>query len=251
MALKAVPIKPVEAHALDDPRRPPIEAREPTTTEVHEPASQPPPPTQSPPRRRRPRDVSRNGQVSHATTVAAALTIPHAQPSSHTDLPTNPYAREGRPHQVALSLYPPQWQTIEQQCAELSAGGVPDATVTRWLFALLHFGAPRQLDSAADLIRRLARLEADEDGPYFGLRKEARGIRVFSSLWDSQRSIVTELRRDSGPQRPTLATWTTAVVEFQGPKTSAEARALLRELRLLLAGDPSPNTTATRFPSDL
>ncbi len=250
MALKAVPIKPVEAHALDDPRRPPSETREPTTTEVHEPASQPLPPAQSPPRRRRSRDVSRNGQDSHAAAVAATLTVPHAQPSSHTELPTNPYAREGRPHQVALSLYPPQWQTIEQQCAELRAGGVPDATVTRWLFALLHFGAPRQPDSAADLIRRLARLEADDDGPYFGLRKEARGIRVFSSLWDSQRSIVTELRRDTGPQRPTLATWTAAVVEFQGPKTSAEARALLRQLRLLLAGDPSPNTTATRFPSD-
>ena len=117
MALTAVPIKPVEAHSLDDPRRPPTATDE------------------------------------------------------------------------------PQWEAIEQQCAELRADGVPDATVTRWLFALLHFRAPQQPDAAENLVRRLARLEADEDGPYFGLRKEARGVRLFTALWERQRSIVTELRK--------------------------------------------------------
>jgi len=52
---------------------------------------------------------------------------------------------------------------------------VPDATVTRWLFALLHFRALREHDAAADLMRWWARLEADEESAYFGLRNEARG----------------------------------------------------------------------------
>lgn len=240
MTLNAVPIKPVEAHNLDDPRRPPSETDEPAIPQPQ--PSQPSKPAPSPPpQRRSPRDAGVN--VSRAPSTAAIARprpSPHtATPPEHPAQPVNPYARDSRPHQVALSLYTPQWQTIEQQCAELRANGVPDATVTRWVFALLHFRAPRQPDAAEDLVRRLARLEADEDGPYFGLRREARGVRLFNALWERQRSIVTELRRGSTSHRPTLATWTTAVVEFYGPKTPPEARALLRELRILLAGDPA------------
>jgi hypothetical protein len=240
MALNAVPIKPVEAHDLDDPRRPPSETNELAIPQPENP-SQPSKPAPSPPA---PRDASRDARVNVSQAPGAAAIArprPSAQTATPAERPTepvNPYARDGRPHQVALSLYAPQWTTIEQQCAELRADGVPDATVTRWLFALLHFCAPQQPDAAEGLVRRLARLEADEDGPYFGLRKEARGVRLFNALWEKQRSIVTELRRDS-THRPTLATWTTGIVEFYGPKTPPEARALLRELRLLLAGDPA------------
>jgi len=42
-----------------------------------------------------------------------------------------------------------------------------------------------------------------------------------------------------GPGHPTLASWSTAVVELAGPKTTTEARELIRELRVLLAGDPA------------
>ncbi|MGO9898663.1 MAG: hypothetical protein ACLP0J_02960 [Solirubrobacteraceae bacterium] len=243
MALTAVPIKPVEVHSLDDPRRPPTATDELAIPQPQNP-SQPSTPAPSPqPQRRTPRDAPRDAGVNVSRAAANAASAARPRPSPDTapppeHAPVNPYARDGRPHQVALSLYAPQWQTIEQQCAELRADGVPDATVTRWLFALLHFHAPQQPDAAENLVRRLARLEADEDGPYFGLRKEARGVRLFTALWERQRSIVTELRRDS-THRPTLATWTTAVFEFYGPRTPAEARALLRALRILLAGDPA------------
>lgn len=232
MPLNAVPMKPVEAHRLDDPRRPRAEMPEPALAEPDEPserfAAQPTPP------------ASRCSPSSHpySDTHMGPTRTPR---TTATEQPTpliNPYAHAGRPHQVAFSLYAPQWQRIEQQCAELRADGVPDATVTSWLFALLHFRAPHKAGAAAELVRRWARLEADEDGPYFGLRKEARGVRFFETLWERQRAIVTGLRRDSGPRRPTLATWTTALVELVGPKTAAEARELLRELRILLAGDP-------------
>jgi hypothetical protein len=138
-----------------------------------------------------------------------------------------------------VSLYVPQWERIEEQCAELRSQGVRDATVTRWLFAVLHFRAPVELGAATQLHQRWVRLEASEEGPYFGLRKEARGVRFFEALWERQRAVVTELRHAAGgPGRPTLAVWTTAVVELAGPKTAGEARDLLRELRVLLAGDP-------------
>ncbi len=149
----------------------------------------------------------------------------------------NPYARGGRPHQVAVSLYVPQWERIEEQCAELRARGVRDATLTRWLFAVLHFRAPQEREPAEQLLRRWRRLEADEHGPYFGLRKEARGVRLYEALWERQRALVAELRHAAGPGRPTLASWSTAVVELEGPKTSPQARELIRELRVLLAGD--------------
>jgi hypothetical protein len=234
MPLNAVPIKPVEAHRLDDPRRP----RSKTPEAAHPERDHLPERSVAqltPPGRERPATrPQRHPQTHPAPRPAPETTKPTEQPTP----PVNPYARAGRPHQVAFSLYAPQWQRIEQQCAELRAHGVPDATVTRWLFALLHFRAPREADAAAELLRRWARLEADEDGPYFGLRKEARGVRVFEILWERQRAIVTELRRDSGPHRPTLATWATAVVELEGPKSVAESRELLRELRIVLAGDP-------------
>jgi hypothetical protein len=137
-----------------------------------------------------------------------------------------------------VSLYLPQWERIEAHCGELRAQGVRDATVTRWLFAVFHFRAPVEREATAQLLRRWVRLEADEDGPYFGLRKEARGVRFFEALWERQRAVVTDLRRAATPGRPTLASWSTAVVELAGPTTAAEARELIRELRLLLAGDP-------------
>ncbi len=64
-------------------------------------------------------------------------------------------------------------------------------------------------------------------------------MRLFEALWERQRALVTELRHAAGPGRPTLASWSTAVVELEGPKTTAQARELLRELRVLLAGDPA------------
>ena len=242
MALKAVPITPVEAHRLDDPRRPSTHMPAPALPHpVDEPqpsAAQPTLPARSPRTARLPRSAA------HTTTPAppAETTTPADQPIP----PVNPYARAGRPHQVAVSLYAPQWEQVERQCAELRAGGVPDATVTRWLFALLHFRAPRDTDAATDLIRRWARLEADEDGPYFALRKEARGIRFFDTLWERQRAIVNNLRHDSAHQRPTLAAWTAAVLELEGPNTVAEARELLRDLRILLAGDPPDHEQSVR-----
>lgn len=151
----------------------------------------------------------------------------------------NPYARGGRPQQVALSLYVPQWDRIEEQCADLQAQGVRDATITRWLLAVLHFRAPVETDAAGLLLRRWIRLETDEAGPYSGLSKEARGVRFYETLWERQRGVVTELRRGAGYGRPTFASWSTAVVELAGPKTAVEARELIRELRVLLAGDPA------------
>lgn len=232
MALKAVPIKPaVEAHRLDDPRRPSSETpqqRLPAAPKAGAAESAAP----SPPVRRRP---ARRRSAEPAPT-------PAPEPTRAPDDPewlVNPYARGGRPHQVAVSLYVPQWERIEEQCADLRAQGVRDATVTRWLFAVLHFRAPVEREAAVQLLRRWGRLEADEDGPYFGLRKEARGVRFFEALWEHQRALVTELRHAAGLGRPTLASWSTAIVELEGPKTTAQVRELLRELRVLLAGDPA------------
>lgn len=234
MALKAVPIKPVEAHRLDDPRRPDIPKPEPPVQNsprvVAEPSAQPTP-TRA---RRQPRPT----RSPTSDTSAAPATISSATNHSAATALVNPYAHGGRPHQVAVSLYVPQWERIEEQCAELRAQGVRDATVTRWLFAVLHFRAPHGPDAAAELLRRWGRLEANDESPYFGLRKEARGVRFFESLWDQQRALITEIRHTAGQGRPTLAVWTAAVVELSGPKTAAEARDILRELRVLLAGDP-------------
>ncbi len=235
MALKAVPIKPVEAHRLDDPRRSSSKIPEPGLPAVlgAGPTNSLPPSTQA----RGQRLARSKRQPSVAQVSAPAAASPQAP--GDPEWLVNPYARGGRPHQVAVSLYVPQWERIEEQCAELYAQGVRDATVTRWLFAVFHFRAPVEREAAGQLLRRWVRLEADEDGPYFGLRKESRGVRFFEALWERQRAVVAELRHAAGPGRPTLASWSNAVVELAGPKTTAEARELVRELRVLLAGDPS------------
>lgn len=232
MALKAVPIKPVEAHRLDDPRRSSSEIPEPGHPAVPEAGAANSASPTTPARGRRPA----RSQRQQSAAVPAPVTDSPRGPGEPEWL-VNPYARGGRPHQVAVSLYVPQWERIEEQCAELYAQGVRDATVTRWLFAVFHFRAPVERDAAGQLLRRWVRLEADEDGPYFGLRKEARGVRFFEALWERQHAVVTELRA-AGTGRPTLASWSAAVVELEGPKITAEARELVRELRILLAGDP-------------
>ena len=172
MPLKTVPIKPVEAHRLDQPRHPvdetPAERDLPSAGDASAPAS-----SQSTPTRRRRAAGPKRRRSRSAEPRQRAQSRPAAR-ADEAPL-VNPYARSGRPHQVAVSLYVPQWERIEEQCAELHTKGVPDATVTRWLFALLHFRAPREHDAAADLMRWWARLEADEESAYFGLRNEARG----------------------------------------------------------------------------
>jgi len=243
MALKAVPIKPVEAHRLDDPRRSSSETPHPGPPA---PAAADSPATSTQARTRRPTrlDGQRSAEQVAVPTPDAEQAPPPSAPDNvggpaDQEWLVNPYARGGRPHQVALSLYVPQWERIEEQCADLQAQGVRDATITRWLFAVLHFRAPVETDAAGQLLRRWIRLETDEAGPYFGLRKEARGVRFYETLWERQRRIVTELRHGAGPGHPTLASWSTAVVELAGPKTTTEARELIRELRVLLAGDPA------------
>jgi len=242
MALKAVPIKPVEAHRLDDPRSSSSETPHPgppAPAAANSPATSTQARTRHPPRL----DGQRSAEQVAVTPDAEQAPQPPAPNNvggqADQEWLVNPYARGGRPHQVALSLYVPQWERIEEQCADLQAQGVRDATITRWLFAVLHFRAPVETDAAGQLLRRWIRLETDEAGPYFGLRKEARGVRFYETLWERQRRIVTELRHGAGPGHPTLASWSTAVVELAGPKTTTEARELIRELRVLLAGDPA------------
>ncbi len=150
----------------------------------------------------------------------------------------NVYARAGRPVQVAVSLYVPMWERAEEQCDELRALRVGAATVTAWVNALLHFRAPTDLEAARELAGRWRRVEIDDLGPYGGLRKEARGVRVFEPLWERQRATVTELRQaGGGERRPNLAMWTCAVCHFHAPRSSDEACQLRRDWRLLLAGD--------------
>lgn len=229
MALKALPLQPVEAHRLDDPRRPASEPAEPTPGSAAAATSVAPKAPRARQRGRAPRrSDSPTAQKAATEPVSATSAAPRA---------TNPYARSGRPHQVAVSLYVPQWERIEEQCAELRAQGVRDATVTRWLFAVLHLRAPADSEEAASVLRRWAQMEADEES-FFGLRKQARGIRFYEDLWERQRSLVAGLRQGAGPGRPTLAMWTSAVVELCGPRSADEARILLRELRQLLASDP-------------
>lgn len=229
MALKPVPIKPVEAHRLDDPRG----SSGTDAFEVAAPASRPSTPSRSNRRRR-----AAPAPAAQTVPPSAASGPPAPAPGAEPRALVNPYARGGRPHQVAVSLFVPQWERIEEQCAELRAEGVRDAAVTRWLFAVLQFRAPAEREAAAELMRRWLRLEADESGPYFGLRRQARGVRFYEALWDRQRAAVADLRNAPGLGRPTLALWTTAVVELAGPKSAAEARELLRDLRLLLTADP-------------
>ena len=129
-----------------------------------------------------------------------ALPTPDAGPAA------NVYARAGRPVQVAVSLYVPMWERAEEQCDGLRALRVGGATVTAWVNALLHFRAPTDLEAARELAGRWRRVEADDLGPYGGLRKEARGVRVFEPLWERQRATVTELRQaGGGERRPNLA----------------------------------------------
>lgn len=228
MALKALPLQPVEAHRLDDPRRPASEPAEPAADPAAPAASGVP---KAPRSRQRGKAPRRSGSATAQKAATEPVVATAAAPA------TNPYARSGRPHQVAVSLYVPQWERIEEQCAELRAQGVRDATVTRWLFAVLHLRAPTDPEEAVSVLRRWAKMEADEES-FFGLRKQARGIRFFEDLWERQRSLVAGLRQGSGPGRPTLAMWMSAVVELCGPTSADEARMLLRELRQLLAGDP-------------
>jgi hypothetical protein len=238
MALKAVPLERVESYRLDDPRRP---APAPPKPAAAPQAPAPQAPTVKRPQRREaaaaaPAETAASSNRDATSTEGVEQSSSAAMPAQ-ADV-VNPYGHAGRPHQVALSLYVPQWERIEEQCGELRARAVRDATVTRWLFAVLHLRAPHDPADAAALLRRWARMEADEDS-FFGLRKQARGIRLFDDLWERQRALVVGVAQGSGVGRPTLAMWTCAVVELCGPQSADEARVLLRELRQLLAGDPA------------
>jgi len=140
--------------------------------------------------------------------------------------------------QEAVSLYVPMGERAEDHCDELRAQRIAKATLTAWVSALLHFRAPTDPQAIREILGRWRRIEADDRGPYAGLRKQARGIRLFEALWERQRAAVSELRRaGSGERRPNLAMWTCAVCHFHAPRSTDEARELLRDLRLLLAGD--------------
>lgn len=238
MPLKALPLERVEAHRLDDPRRPPPPAGD------HSPSSTTPTTAPKPSVASQPDTAAAPSQRSAQRTAGLrrARRQQPDSPQSATALdvagPINPYAHAGRPHQVALSLFTPQWERIEEQCAELRAEGVRDANVTRWLFAVLEFRAPRDPVEAHGVFRRWVQIENDDTSTFHKLSRQARGIRLYEPLWRRQQAIVGELRRSAASSRPTLALWTSAVVELCGPKSADEARMLLRELRQLLAGDP-------------
>jgi len=121
----------------------------------------------------------------------------------------------------------------------LRAGGVRDATVTRWLFAVLEFRAPVDPIQTRSVLRRWVDIEDDDTTSFHSLKRQARGIRLYESLWQRQQDVVEDLRAGAGSRRPTLALWTTAIVELCGPKSADEARVLLRQLRQLLSGDPA------------
>jgi hypothetical protein len=122
---------------------------------------------------------------------------------------------------------------------------------TAWVSALLHFRAPTDPQAIRELVSRWRRIEADDRGPYAGLRKEARGIRLFEPLWERQRAAVSELRRaHSGERRPNLAMWTCGVCHFHAPRSTDEARELLRDWRLLLAGDQPAAEGTPALPAD-
>ena len=237
MPLKVEGFEPIQGRS-DDPRRrvaAPTPAA-PTPVDKEGSSNQPDTTRPSPAARtaspRRPRDRQRTEPKTEAASNVCALPTPDAGPAA------NVYARAGRPVQVAVSLYVPMWERAEDQCDELRAMRVGDATVTAWVNALLHFRAPTDPEAARELAARWRRVEADDLGPYGGLRKQARGVRGFEPLWERQRSTVTELRQTwGGERRPNLAMWTCAVCHFQAPRSSDEARQLLRDWRLLLAGD--------------
>ena len=115
MALKTVPIKPVEAHRLDDPRRPSREAAE-GPTAASEAAAKP---ARSAPTRRR-RSPQRRRSVEKAPPRAAdRKTTAPIEPESLV----NPYARGGRPHQVAVSLYVPQGSELRSSAPSSARRG--------------------------------------------------------------------------------------------------------------------------------
>lgn len=176
MPLKIQGFEPIQGRP-DDPRRrvaAPTPAA-PTPADKERPTDQPektPPPAArkaSP----RPRDRQRTAAKTETPSNVRALPTTDAGPAA------NVYARAGRPVQVAVSLYVPMWERAEDQCDELRALRVGSATVTAWVTALLHFRAPTDLEAARELPGRWRRVEADDLGPYGGLRKEARGVRVF------------------------------------------------------------------------
>lgn len=236
MALKALPLERVEAHRLDDPRRParPAVDSPSTTTPTTVPAdlSAASQPDTAPSQRSAQRTAGRRRARKQPKPSPSPATAPEVAG------PVNPYAHAGRPHQVALSLFTPQWERIEEQCAELRAEGVRDANVTRWLFAVLEFRAPADTVEAQGVFRRWVQIENDDTSMFHTLSRQARGIRLYEPLWQRQQAIVGELRKSAASPRPTLALWTSGVVELCGPKSADEARVLLRELRQLLAGDP-------------
>jgi len=150
----------------------------------------------------------------------------------------NPYARDGRAAQFSVSMYLPQWETIEEQVQELREEGVVDASITRWVMALLHFRAPEDREGARQLILQWRQLEADDEQPYLELRRQPRPLRLYPSLWERQQWLLRDLARDSLAD-VSMAMWISAIAHFQGPRDAADAKVLLREWRMLLAGDPT------------
>lgn len=229
MPLKFEGFEPIQGR-VDDPRRNDAAPQHKTSAP---PQSDTPPPSTAPGNASaRPRSRPHAADAPTTSGNIRALPTPDAAPA------TNAYARAGRPVQVAVSLYLPMWERAEEQCDELRAQRVSSATVTTWVSALLHFRAPTEPEAVRELAGRWRRVEADDLGPYGGLRKEPRGVRLFESLWEHQRAAVRELRRArGGERRPNLAMWTCAVCHFHAPRSADEARELLRDWRLLLACD--------------
>jgi hypothetical protein len=149
----------------------------------------------------------------------------------------NPYARDGKAAQFSVSMYLPQWETIEEQVQELREEGVVDASITRWVMALLHFRAPEDRDDARHLMLQWRQLEADDEQPYLELRRQPRPLRLYPSLWERQQWLLRDLARDSLAD-VSMAMWISAIAHFRGPRDAADAKVLLRDWRMLLAGDP-------------
>lgn len=53
-----------------------------------------------------------------------------------------------------MSLYVPTWKRAEEHCVELRAHRVAGATLTAWVSALVHFGAPTTPDAVRELAGR-------------------------------------------------------------------------------------------------
>jgi hypothetical protein len=149
----------------------------------------------------------------------------------------NPYARDGKAAQYSVSLYLPQWETIEQQVQQLREEGVADASITRWVMALLHFRAPEDRDDSRHLMLQWRQLEADDEQPYLELRRQPRPLRLYPSLWERQQWLLRDLARDALAD-VSMAMWISAVAHFRGPRDATDAKVLLRDWRMLLAGDP-------------